>query len=476
MKRIVMLPIGAMAMFALSVTTMADSTATTQSNQLSAQIKQTKKVKHKKTHSKIQATQNKQPWLHYVTVTTTPFLGKQAAFDGSDLLYNVSSVNEDLLLLQRKQKVTQQLSEQGYALKRPVLQISGSVAGQAYSAGGFGTSATDGISLSTAELDLNAMASSWANAFMSLDYNGSPISSGNRAPNSSIYLSRGFLTFGNLDQYPVYFTIGKLYVPFGRYDNNMVTTPLTVSMAKILSPATVLGFSMNNGLFGSVYGFSGSQTSGASSVIKQGGVNLGLKRTFAGTKGDYSFGGGWVSNLADSQGQQDTGLPTTTGQFGGFAVPQPGTNMTSNNLVHRVDAMDVYGHVGYDSVSLIGECINSLRRYALADMTYKGAGAEPKAMHAEMDYMLPWFAKKYSSLVGASYGRTWEALALNLPRDSYAVFASTSLWRETSESIEYRHDTDYSTADVATGRAATANIVGTGRGRNSVTLQLGVYF
>ena len=56
------------------------------------------------------------------------------------------------------------------------------------------------------------------------------------------------------------------------------------------------------------------------------------------------------------------------------------------------------------------------------------------------------------------------------------MFASTSLWRETSESIEYRHDTDYSTADVATGRAATANIVGTGRGRNSVTLQLGVYF
>jgi hypothetical protein len=30
------------------------------------------------------------PWDHFVTVTTTPFLGKRTDFDGDDLLYNVS--------------------------------------------------------------------------------------------------------------------------------------------------------------------------------------------------------------------------------------------------------------------------------------------------------------------------------------------------------------------------------------------------
>lgn len=480
MKRIVTIPIGAIAAFALSATTIADTTTqTTQLDQLSAQVKELKREVRqlkKAPSKKINSSAAQKPWAHYVTVTTTPFLGEQTAFDGSDLLYNMSSMNEDLNLLKQKKIVTQKLSEQGYKLDRPVLQVSGGVAGQAYSTGGFGTSATDGISLSTAELDLNAMASSWATAFMSIDYNGDPISSGNRAPKSTLYLSRGFLTFGDLNKYPVYFTMGKLYVPFGRYNNSMVTTPLTISVGRISSPAAVLGFSMDNGVFGSIYGFSGSQTSGASPIIKQSGASLGLKSTFAGTKGIFNFGGGWVSNIADAQGQQNTGLSTTTGQFGGFAVSQPGTNMTSNNIAHRVDAMDVHGHLGYGPVSLIGECISSLRRYALADMTYKGAGAEPKAAYAELDYTLPWFAKKHSSMVGTSYGRTWESLALNLPRDSYAVFASTSLWRETSQSIEYRHDTDYSTADVATGRAATTNIVGTGRGRNSVTLQLGVYF
>src|SRR3989338_3047938 len=101
-------------------------------------------------------------------------------FDGQDVIYNAPSINEDLLLLQQKQHMQ---------INHPVLQLSGAVIGQMFQTGNFGTKATDGISLNTAELDINAIASPWATGFMALNYSGAPVSTGNRMPFSTIYLS-----------------------------------------------------------------------------------------------------------------------------------------------------------------------------------------------------------------------------------------------------------------------------------------------
>ena len=139
--------------------------------------------------------------------------------------------------------------------------------------------------------------------------------------------------------------------------------------------------------------------------------------------------------------------------------------------------MDVHGEVTLNrALSIAGEFIGAAERFSTADMTYNGGGAKPQAMHAEMDYLLPFVAKKYNTSVGVGYGHTWQALALNLPQNSYSVFLNTSIWRETGESIEFRHDNDYSNAMTATGRGGPTAMTGTGRARNTITAQLGVYF
>jgi hypothetical protein len=225
-----------------------------------------------------------------------------------------------------------------------------------------------------------------------------------------------------------------------------------------------------------MYGFSGNQTSGGQPIFKQWGVNGGYKYKFH--QNDHlSLGAGWVSNIADAQGQQNTGLNTVNNQFGGFGVTTP-TSSNNNLLVHSVDGIDANSTLALGPVSLIGEYLGAVERYSPLDMTFNGTttGAEPQAAHAEVDYLLPFFAKKYGTTLGFAYGHTWEALALNLPQNSYSTFLSTSFWRETTEAIEFRHDTDYSSSTIATGRGATANIVGTGRSRNSVLVQAGVYF
>lgn len=508
MKRVI-LPVAAVAAFALSASSFAvenngaasNAALASEVSQLSAETKKLEhevavlknKHTHKNKHHAVTAkkktvphdalaegqtgpaSSSDYPWKHFVTVTTTPFLDKAPEYNGSDLLVNFPTMNQDLALLKHRQAVVNQLAARGYHIDRPILQLSGEVAGQLFSNGGFGTKATDGVSLSDAELDMNAIASSWANAFMSMEYNGAPVSTGNRAPNASIYLSRGFVTIGNLDVTPVYFTGGLMYVPYGSYNNSMVSTPLTQSMDRILSPTALLGVSFANGLYGSAYGFSGSRTSGASAILKQAGFNAGFKHTFA-TDGNYDFGAGWVSNVADSQGQQNNGVATTGGQFGGFAVSQPGTTVSNNNLVHNVGGFDVHGVVGKGPVSVIGEYLGADERYSPLDLTYNSAGAMPRAMHAEVDYLLPWFAKKYGTTLGLSYGRTWQSLALNLPQDKYAAFVNTSIWRETTESLEYNYQQDYATTATALGRGATTVIQGTGKHSNSVIAQFGVYF
>ena len=55
-----------------------------------------------------------------------------------------------------------------------------------------------------------------------------------------------------------------------------------------------------------------------------------------------------------------------------------------------------------------------------------------------------------------------------------------SIWRDTVESIEYRHDIGYSRNSTANGAApvGTVNnpIIGTGETAECITLQIGVYF
>ncbi|OGT48889.1 MAG: hypothetical protein A3E82_04115 [Gammaproteobacteria bacterium RIFCSPHIGHO2_12_FULL_38_11] len=496
MKKFV-LPMTAAAL-ALSVPSFAaDNSAnlSAQVDQLSAQTKKLEHdvwlLRHKTTQKQTKTPKLKMPtaaatshespeivkmWSHYVTITAVPYLSRHLAYSGSDLLYNVSSINEDLILLRQKKELVKAMDLAGYPLHRPVIQVSGSLAGQFYSSGAFtpnstGGSPTSGFNLSTAELDINAIASKWASGFMALSFNGSPVSTGNRAPNSTIYLERGFLTIGNLNVCPLYFTIGEMYAPFGAYTSSMVSTPMTQSMMEIRTPTAILGYSVGN-YYASIFGYGGSQTSGEDSVVKQAGADTGYKKIFHGDD-SYSVGGGWVSNIADSQGMQGTGYSTTNNQFSGF-----GANSTSNNLVYPVGGADLNGSLVLGRFTFLAEGMSAITQFSPQDLQYDNAGALPAAVHGEIDYALPFFAKKYGVAVGASCDHTWQALALNLEENKYALFLSANIWRETLESLEVNYEGDYSSVNTSTGRGAASGAVinGTGIGIISVLADVNVYF
>lgn len=278
-----------------------------------------------------------------------------------------------------------------------------------------------------------------------------------------------------------------MYVPFGQYASWMVTTPLNESLARILTRTALIGFTTHSGLYGQAYVYTGDRIfrNNNNGIFSQGGFNLGLDHTFS--RFELDIGAGWVSNIADSQGMQNTGL-NMVGFFNGFDMPVLFNNINNNiinvfvpnldNLRRNVAGGDVHAELTVSPFTLFAEFQSALNSFSPLDMTFNTRAAKPYTMHTELDYdfQISWVHFK---LFGA-FDQTWQAYALNLPRQSYAVGLWTSLWKDTAEGIEFRHNTAYGWGTVATG--GTINgipvpvPVSNGQPSNIITAQIGVYF
>lgn len=395
---------------------------------------------------------------HFPTMTTSPLLGAESAFDGSDLLYNYSSINHDLLLLFTHQDYNDYMTSQKAANTRPIIIVSGGIEGDLVAAGQFHDSTQYSTALATAEVDIAAFINSWATTFMSIDYQNVPVEQGSREPQDQVYLNRGYATIGDLNKYPIYGSIGKMYAPFGRYNSAMVTTPETESLARILDTSAVLGY-FNNGLYGQAFTYNTYQ-SNHNNMTNEGGAGVGYKKT----DGNHPFqiGASYITNIADSEGMRDNGAASG---FEGFNVDQ-------HDLSHDVPAYDVYGSVGFNAFTLIGEYISATESFDANDLSYNGTGAKPRALQAELDYTMTVQSKP--TTLAFMYSQTWESLALNLPEKSYNFTASTSIWRDTIESVEYSYNQNYSSGDTSTGAGSAGPT--SGGNSNVITVQLGVYF
>ncbi len=423
--------------------------------------------KHKEKHSGLLQ------YMNGVTVSTSPILGIRSKYDASDLITNLPTMNEDLRLLNQRAHLEKIAQQHGFTYaEKPFVILSGRVEGQAVIANNFNGSPSSDIDLSAAELDVEPIVSRYAAGFLSLLYDGSPPITGfrERTSNSRVFLRRGFLTIGDLNAFPMYFTIGQMYAPFGRYSSAMVTAPITLSIGRTLTRAALLGASYK-GLYAQTYGFHGDNTLGGNSTINEGGFNIGVKRSYA--RGTYDVGVGVISNLGDSNGSQETGLGNANA-FQGFGV-----SSSAENIQHRVPAGNAHISLGVNNWNIIAEYIAAMRRFATADLTYNGSGASPKAMQYELIYNFPLGGKP--SNLGLTFGESWQALGLNVPKKSYALAFNTSLWKDTLEAIEYRHDINYAPSDtslgpVANGYATQSVHLGSKHTRNLVTAQIGVYF
>lgn len=404
-------------------------------------------------------------------VVSSPYLGSRPAFDGSDYIVNISSINRDVRLMQQRRSLNRAYEKMGYPLpNRPILAISGKVEpigtiGQPY----FGPYRGD-WNLGSDELDLAAILNNKVEAYMGLAYNAAPPSgNGQRVANSSLGLNMGFVNIGDLDVSPIYLTAGQLFAPFGRYSTSMVSPTLPMMLTRIKARPIILGYKSqtSTGIFAAIYGFRGDTILGTTAV---GGANLGyILDAFRSTT---EIGVSFVSSLNDAGGMQNTGaVPGTT--FGGFASFTNGSE-----YVHKIPGIDAHLTTSFDRYNITLEWASSLGRFQASDLSFNGQGAQPQA--AQIEGGITFFSFDRPSSIAVAYQLAYQTLALNIPHQRMNVVYNISIWKDTVESLEYRHDIDYGHNQFANGIAPPGLVnqttYGTGGKADTLMAQIGIYF
>lgn len=403
-------------------------------------------------------------------VVSSPYLGSRPAFDGSDYIVNISSINRDIRLMQQRRRLYRAYESIGYPVPpMPIIALSGKSEPIGVINSSFRGNTDADLTLGSSELDVAAALNQNVEAYIALAYDESPPEVGPRIDNSAFNLNMGFINIGNLDKTPLYFTAGQLFVPFGRYSSSMISAPLTMNLARTKTRPFILGYKSQEdaGPFAATYIYRSDTTLGKSGV---GGVNLGYIFQY-GHSDSGEIGVSYISSVADASGMQSTGAPA--GTFGGF-----GSLLYGTEEVRKTPAIDLHGNFGYDRFNFAAEWVTATESFRAQDLSFNDHGAKPQATQTEIDMTFRAFNRPSS--VGITYQWTKEALALNLPEKRISGVFNISIWKDTVESIEYRHDWDYGYGDFANGAAPIGQVnaptLGTGRTSDTVSVQIGVYF
>ena len=410
-------------------------------------------------------------------IVTSPYLGQRSAFDASDLISNYPSVQLSLRLLQQRQKIENVFKDHKIPLPdQPYVDVSGSVQPIAFFTKPYQGTKKSGFDLPTAYVDFFGNINSWVDAFMRISFDNNPPNSfipqifGPTVSNSRLFLDQGFVSVGNLNRTPFYFTMGQIYVPFGRYSTNMVSSPLTSVLARIKARAVLFGYKQTgeyNGFSAQVFGFKGdSRTSIHSDHINNWGANAAYLLDMK--KWHFKLGGSYVANLADSLGMQLNGAGSGFEGLGG-QFPDD-----AQVLRHRVPGVDVHTEFGIGSFGLLGEYLTATREFSPCNLTFNHHGAKPSASNIEAVYNFNVFCLPANIAVG--YQTTRQSLAFLLPKDRYIGTFNISLWRDTGKSLEFHHDTNYSDDDRASGQRIRIPNDGLGHSANTVIFQFAAYF
>ncbi len=396
-------------------------------------------------------------------VTIGPYLGVQSRFDGNDLLVNLPSIHQDLRLLQFNE-VQAKYFGLNYVHQLPKMRLSGQLEAQAEMHNKRGKYESD-LDLTTAEVDVDVQITRNLSGLLALDYDNSvhPNAVGRRVSNSRLFLRNGFIAIGDLTRAPWYATVGQLYVPFGYYTSNALSSNYTKKLGRVHQRALVLGFAPDSGHhgFGELFVMRGDTKSGGAHRISEGGVNVDWHFEKP-LHGDVSVS--VISELAESDGMQSTG----SSDFTGF-----GSSEAAEALSRRVPGVAAHLKIQEGPWAFSAEAVSAMHRYSNQDLAFNGQGARPSAWHGEVAYHSHW------EVYPVDYSLAWEgtsqSLVIDLPKKGIIAAVNIAYWKDSIFTIEAKHEQYYPVTNSASG-AGGATFNGPGGINNQLAARFAVYF
>lgn len=427
---------------------------------------QKKRPKHRRKPSQNEFTNDIIHYFGGTPIVSSPYLGVRSEFDGHDLIVNISSSNEDLRMLRHQKNLEDAFIKRGEDIpNHPMIDMSGKLEGLSIYQWPYVGAGLPDINLKSAELDAAIHVNRYLIGYMAITYDNSPPRFfSQRSSNSRFFLNKGFITIGHLRTQPWYFTIGQLYLPFGRYGSSMLSSPLPLVIGRVKGRTLLLGYSpaRDNHFMASAFLFNGDTSAHAEF---QGGVNAAYE--FRNGPWSGEAGVSYLTNLADADGMQNT----SNSAFPGF-----GASPTTEMIVHRVPGVGAHFNLSYNQHRFLAEYVGAIRRFNSNDLAFNGMGAQPWAFNVEYTYR--FHIKDKPSSLSVGYDHSAEALALGIPRDMIVAAFNVAIWRDTIATLEYRHDINYPVGSSAFGRGGVVPFptAALGKSQDTLTAQFGIYF
>ena len=210
-------------------------------------------------------------------------------------------------------------------------------------------------------------------------------------------------------------TAGLLYVPFGVFETNMISDPLTLDLGEKRDPAVVVEVS-SDALHGTVYGYQRDtgEDEGRDDRISGYGASVGY--AVEGDASGFSVTVGYINDVWELS------------EASGFSASAGGSLGDATVLVEHVGALE-----------------------ELMD------GMQPSALMVELGYSLQNILGS-DAVAAIGYQSTREASGIELPESRMIVGLSAGITDNTSVAFEWRRDEDYGgdSTDLATAQFTVA--------------------
>jgi len=345
---------------------------------------------------------------------------------------NAQELNRETLKAEIKKELKEEMRGEGGILSRiqEHIRIGGLIeVGVAWQDVEYqdGSSKDDSdLCLTTVELGIEAEVNEWVNAGALLLYED-PTSFEGEDNETSVDLDEAWVTIGNTEAYPLYFSAGKMYVPFGALlthfpDDPLIDQPLTLVLGETSEKAALLGVE-HQGFSVSGYLFNGDvDEAGEDNHIESYGFDANY--LFDDEEGfDLLVGVSYLSNIADSDGLSEE-IDEVEDYVGGF---------------------DAYLHVGYADFFVDVEYMTATDDFEPTELaTGDGDGAEPAVWNVEVGYNWNWGRNLEIAL---KYAGSDESEHLGFPEDRYGIALNQEIFESVIVSLAYLND-DFEDDDI----------------------------
>ncbi len=295
------------------------------------------------------------------------------------------------------------------------LEFSGLIEVEAgYFAPEHGSSTSD-VTLATVELGVKSKVNAWIEAGVSLLYEQDV---------TDLEIDTGYLTVANAEVTSLSFTAGQIYLPFGVYETNLISDPLTLELGEIRESALHMG--MEKGDFaGALYLFNGETTLDDDDQLDNWGAMVGYTHTAS--ERTWAASVGYLNDLGETDLLQE--------RVGARSERSGAWTASASATVGRFN--------------LIGEYLTATDDFAADQIDFNNQGARPAAWTLEAGLRFAVLGKQSTLSIG--YQGTSEALALDLPEQRWLLGWSVEVLEKTTLALEWARSTAYDHADGGSG-------------------------